>query len=306
MDGEPGFLAAIAGDGRPLLIAAAGILIASGAFAVFQAASGQLLPHDAAYLGLSASALCALQDCRILHFMIHDRISFGGVLVAIGVVYLWLCAFPLRLGQAWAWWALAASGVAGFLSFLAYLGYGYLDTWHGAATLVLLPCFVWGLVRSRGLRRERVTPPPIDLRSAAGVGRATLLLATIGIVGAGLTIMTVGMTTVFVPQDLAFMGMTRGGFDAINPHLVPLIAHDRAGFGGALVSCGMAMMACARWARPSASLWQALAIAGAAGFGTAIGIHPAIGYTSATHLGPAVFGALVFATGLGLAAVARR
>jgi hypothetical protein len=132
------------------------------------------------------------------------------------------------------------------------------------------------------------------------------MLATVGIIGAGLTIMTVGMTTVFVPQDLAFMGMTRGGFDAINPHLVPLIAHDRAGFGGALVSCGVAMLACVRWARPSAALWQALAIAGAAGFGTAIGIHPAIGYTSATHLGPAVFGALVFAAGLGLTAVARR
>jgi hypothetical protein len=37
-----------------------------------------------------------MQGCRILHFMIHDRISFGGVLVAIGVLYLWLALFPLR------------------------------------------------------------------------------------------------------------------------------------------------------------------------------------------------------------------
>ena len=46
--------------------------------------------------------------------------------------------------------AVAACRGPGFVSFLAYLGYGYLDTWHGLATLVLLPCFVLGLVRARG------------------------------------------------------------------------------------------------------------------------------------------------------------
>jgi hypothetical protein len=38
--------------------------------------------------------------------------------------------------------------VVGFLTFLAYLGYGYLDTWHGVATLFLLPVFGVGLLRS--------------------------------------------------------------------------------------------------------------------------------------------------------------
>src|SRR5438552_3266658 len=84
-------------------------------------------------------------------------------------------------------------------------------------------------------------------------------------------IMTVGMTSVFVPQDLEFIGMTRAGFSAINPHLVPLIAHDRAGLGGALGSFGVAMFACLRYARPSRALSQALTIAGVAGFGTAVG-----------------------------------
>jgi hypothetical protein len=82
---------------------------------------------------------------------------------------------------------------------------------------------------------------------------------------------------------------------------VPLIAHDRAGFGGALVSFGVAMCACARYARGSTALWQALAIAGAAGFSTAIGVHPAIGYLSVTHIGPAVLGGAVFVAGLALA-----
>jgi hypothetical protein len=54
-----------------------------------------------------------------------------------------------------------------------------------------------------------------------GVGRALLLLSSVGISVAGLTIMAVGMTSVFVPQDLAFMGTTRSAIGTINPHLVP-------------------------------------------------------------------------------------
>jgi hypothetical protein len=290
------------GDKRMLLILSAVFLIACGAFAIFQAATGHFLPHDTVYLGMTAPQLCALDNCRILHFMIHDRISFGGVLVAIGVLYLWLALFPLRQQESWAWWALALSGFAGFLSFLAYLGYGYLDTWHGAATLVLLPIFVGGLIRARGLRLERIEPEPLDLRSGPGVGRTLLLLSSIGICVAGLTIMTVGMTRVFVPQDLAFMGMTRAVIGAINPHLVPLIAHDRAGFGGALASFGVAMFACVWRARPSRALRLALTIAGTVGFGTAVGVHPAIGYMSVSHLGPAVLGCVVFVVGLVLTA----
>ena len=273
--------------------------MACGGFAIVQAATGHFLPHDTIYLGMTAAQLCALDRCRILHFMIHDRISFGGVLVAIGVLYLWLAMVPLRLKESWAWWALALSGGAGFLSFLAYLGYGYLDTWHGVATLVLLPIFVAGLIGTRGLRRERVEPAPLDL-SGPGMGRGLLLVASVGITAAGLTIMTVGMTSVFVPQDLVFMGLSRAAITAINPHLVPLIAHDRAGFGGALASFGVVMFACVRRARPSRALWQSLTIAGIIGFGTTVGVHPAIGYMSLSHLGPAVLGCIVFAVGLAL------
>ncbi len=301
-----GFLAMVIDDGRPLLILSAVFLGGCGIFAIFQAATGQLLPHDMMYLGMTASQLCALQACRILHFMIHDRISFGGVLIAIGTLYLWLTMFPLRRHEAWAWSALAASGSVGFMSFLAYLGYGYFDTWHGAATLALMVMFAGGLVRTRGLRCQRVQPMPVDLRSGVGVGRSLLLLSSIGIGVAGLTIMIVGMTTVFVPQDFEFMGTTRAAIATMNPHLVPLIAHDRAGFGGALASFAVAMFATVRYGRPSIALWQALAIAGTAGFGTTIGVHAAIGYLSVTHLGPAVVGCGVFAAGLALAALSTR
>ena len=297
------FFGQLAGDGRSLFKVLALALIGSGTFVLFQAATGHFLPHDTAYLGLDAPQLCKFYGCRVVHFMMHDRVSFGGVLLAIGVMYLWLAEFPLRRREGWAWWALAISGGAGFLSFLAYLGYGYLDTWHGAATLALAPLFLFALWRTRGLREERVRPAPIDIRSRGGIGRMLLLASTFGIIAGGLTITIVGATSVFVPQDLEFIRASRGDVAAINEHLLPLIAHDRAGFGGALVSCGLAMFLAVLYGRPSRSLCQALVIAGTFGFATAVGIHPVIGYLSVSHLAPAVVGCVVFAVGLGLARI---
>ena len=207
---------------------------------------------------------------------------------------------------------LSASGVVGFGSFLTYLGYGYLDTWHGAATLALLPCFVGGLWLSH--RRVMATAAVSDAdtswrsllrpanstqwRTIAGFGRGCLLTAAVGMMGAGSTILVIGMTQVFVATDLTFMGMTRDQLDSINPRLIPLIAHDRAGFGGGVATAGLLLFASVWHGTPSRSLWQALLIAGIAGWSTAIGVHPLIGYTDAGHLVPAVTGAFLFFAGL--------
>ena len=301
MNDERGFLATLIGDGRSLLTLTALILIGAGGFAMFQAATGHFLPHDTAFLGMTSQQLCTLHGCRIVHFMVHDRVSFGGVLIAIGTVYLWLSEFPLRRRERWSWWAFAISGIAGFLSFLSYLGYGYLDTWHGVGTLFLAPVFAAGMWMTRfhaGEGAGATQRPALDFRSRRGVGRVLLLASTFGIVCAGLTIMTVGMTSVFVPTDLTYMGVTPGELQSFNAHLVPLIAHDRAGFGGALVSCGLAMFIAALFGFPSRSLWQALAIAGVCGFGAAILVHPAIGYTNPIHIAPAILGCVVFTIGM--------
>ena len=86
------------------------------------------------------------------------------------------------------------------------------------------------------------------------------------------------------------MGVTVADLNAVNPRLVPLIAHDRAGFGGGLLSAGLTVSTCALFAAPSRRLWQALAGAGVAGFGAAIGVHLAVGYTDFAHLAPAIAG----------------
>jgi hypothetical protein len=302
---DPGLLQALLGDGRPLLLFTGLSLVLSGLFALFLGATGQFLPHDAAFLGMGARQLCALNQCRIVHFMIHDRVAFGGALVAVGALYLWLAEFPLRQRQAWAWWLLLVSGLVGFGSFLAYLGYGYLDTWHGVATLALLPCFGVGLARSfftlagpvhvRCLWRVAVAVP---WRSRFGLGRACLLTTALGMTGGGMTILLVGMTAVFVPQDLGYLGLSPADLRAINPRLVPLIAHDRAGFGGGVCCAGIVLFFCVRCGRPCRSLWQVLAVVGAVGFGTAIGVHPAIGYNDVVHLAPAGLGAVLYLAGL--------
>jgi hypothetical protein len=122
--------------------------------------------------------------------------------------------------------------------------------------------------------------------------------AAAGLAAGGLTILVVGMTCVFVPQDLAYLGLDPGDLHALNPRLVPLIAHDRAGFGGAVCCCGLALLACVWCGAPSRSLWSVLALAGLAGFGAAIGIHPAVGYDDPVHLAPAVLGAALYLAGL--------
>jgi hypothetical protein len=280
-------------------------LVLAGLSALLLGLTGHFLPHDEEFLGLTAEQLCARHGCRVVHFMIHDRVSFGGAVLAVGLLYLWLTLSPLRQGEAWAWWALLLSGVVGFASFLAYLGYGYLDTWHAAATLALLPCYLLGLARARAALREprglvslwrlaRRAP----WRSAHGAGRACLLAAGTGLVGAGLTILVVGITCVFVPQDLAYMGLGVAELEALSPRLVPLIAHDRAGFGGAVCCSGVTLLCCVWCGGPSWGLWRVLAVAGLVGFGSAIGVHPAVGYDDPVHLAPAVCGAILYLAGL--------
>jgi len=88
--------------------------------------------------------------------------------------------------------------------------------------------------------------------------------------------------------------------DALNPRIVPLLAHDRAGFGGAVCTTGLTAFFCVWCGRPSRSLWQVLVISWAAASFTAIGIHFLVGYVSAVHLAPAVLGAIAFGIGLAL------
>lgn len=297
-----GFLSVLMGDGRPLLVFTAIVLFLSGVFVIAQSAVGHFLPHDVVHLGMDAEELSAFFGGRVTLFMFHDRVAFGGSIMAVAILYLWLAFFPLRKGERWAWWSFTWSGAVGFGSFLTYLGYGYLDTWHGVATLLLIPFFILGLVKSRSVVDDTLTAGPrigAWIRSRSSRGRAMLLFVALGLFLGGVVIMGVGMTTVFVPQDLRYMMVQGcGDLESISPRLVPLIAHDRAAFGGGLATIGL-LMTMILWHRDvDRALWEALAITLAIGFGSAIGVHFVIGYTDFIHLLPAYFGAAVAALGL--------
>jgi hypothetical protein len=113
-----GILEALLGDGRFLLSLTGFVLALSGGFAIVQSLSGHFLPHDTQALGFDAQALAAAANHRVVYFMFHDRVAFGGTLLAIGFAYWFLAEFPLRAGEPWAWWTFCVSGVCGFASFL--------------------------------------------------------------------------------------------------------------------------------------------------------------------------------------------
>jgi hypothetical protein len=82
--GDGGFVQAIVADGVLLLLATAASLVLAGGFAIFLAASGQFLPHDIAYLGMSAADLCTIADCRIVGVGRPSPADQGGDVGAAG------------------------------------------------------------------------------------------------------------------------------------------------------------------------------------------------------------------------------
>lgn len=85
------------------------------------------------------------------------------------------------------------------------------------------------------------------------------------------------------------MGITAAELRHFSTRLVPLMAHDRARFGGAVLTMGITTLWCAT---PSRSLWEAILTAGGVSLTAAIGIHAVVGYTDIWHLTPALAAAV--------------
>jgi dihydroorotate dehydrogenase len=128
-----------------------------------------------------------------------------------------------------------------------------------------------------------------------------LIVHGFSLLGAGTAISLIGVTSTFVPEDLAFMHTTAEALRAANPRLVPVVAHDRATFGGMILAAGWAFLLPALWGfdRGRAWLWWTLLAAGLAAYAAAIGVHFAVGYLEPMHLLPAFLGLCLFLLGLG-------
>ncbi|WP_041749528.1 dihydroorotate dehydrogenase [Brevibacillus brevis] len=272
-------------------------MMIGGALALLVAATTVVLPYDERFLGMSANQLAFL-NAQILSFMSHDRVSLAGTMISIGILYSQLAYHGLRKELHWTRTILLVSGAVGFSSIFLFIGYGYFDYLHAILALVLFPMFLLALRTPAKVHLTRL-PPQLhndrDWRMALW-GQLLFVIIGFGLTGAGIIISIIGVTGVFVPSDLVFLCVSADTLQSYNERLIPVIAHDRAGFGGALVSNGLAVLLISLWGirRGEAWIWWTLFLAGIPGFVSGIGIHFTVGYVDFIHLLPAYVAVLIF------------
>jgi hypothetical protein len=276
-------------------------MLIGGVLTLAVAATRVVLPYDEGFVGMTREQLRQINE-RLLAFMAHDRVSLAGTMVAIGVLYLGLSLGGSRRGLHWAKIAICASAWSGFGSFFLFLGFEYFDPFHAFVTAILFQFLLLGIHARLG---SPAAAPVLDLREDwrwrwSQWGQFLFVLQGCGLLGGGLVISTIGATHVFVHEDLDFMQTTREALAAANPRLIPLIAHDRASFGGMLVASGLVVLLTALWGfrRGERWLWWTLLAGGTPAYAAGIGVHLAVGYTDAGHLAPAVLAAGMYAVGL--------
>ncbi len=276
-------------------------MLAGSVMALAIATTRVLLPYDEQFVGLSRHALAAV-NAQLLPFLTHDRVTLAGVMATIGVLYTGLSWFGVRHGRHWAQVAIVASSIAGFVSFFLFLGFGYFDPFHAFVTAILFQLLVQAVHGRLGPPAHLPAPMRVEDRAwRLGLwGQLGLVVQGVGLIGAGLLISAIGATHVFVHEDLQFLQTTAPTLAAVTPHLVPLVAHDRATLGGMLLASGLAILLAALWGfRPGERwLWWTLLLAGLPAYAAALGVHYAVGYHSAFHLAPAYLGLGLFAAAL--------
>jgi len=277
-------------------------LIVAGIGAAAIALGPVLLFYDRSYLGATVTDLEQINP-HLIGFLQHDRITMAGNMIGIGILYLAM-AQAMRLGYRWGRRALLVSSVVVFGSYFYFLTTGgFVEPLHTLVIIVLTPMLVLALCRHpTDPHWPPVTEGPAAERRRALWGQLVMIGVGGGLAVAGVVISFVGMTSVFVPTDLAFMGTHAEHLAMADPHLPSFIAHDRAGFGGALIGAGLAVLLISLWGwrRGHWWIWWSLALGCAFGTVPVLIIHFAIGYTHFEHLLPVYV--LVAATVFALAA----
>jgi hypothetical protein len=246
-----------------------------------------LLWYDRDYLGVAVTDLQHLNQ-HLVGFLQHDRITMAGNMIGIGVLYL-LLAQQMRQGYRWARRTLLISGLVAFLSYFYFLITGFVEPLHTLVVIVLFPMLLLAAWRRPA---EPHWPPIVEgpeaVRRRALWGQLLMIGTGGGLAVAGAVISTVGLTSVFVPTDLDFLGTHASHLRAADARLLPFIAHDRAGFGGALVGAGLAVLLISMWGwrRGQPWVWWCLLMGCAFGTVPVLVIHFTIGYTHLEHLLP--------------------
>jgi dihydroorotate dehydrogenase len=278
-----------------------GLAMASGSIlAGFFALTSVVLPYDEASSGITRAQIQALNP-KLLHFMSHDRFTLAGTMLSLGILYAGLAYYGIRRGRIWAQETLVFSAFGGFLTFFSFLAYGYFDPFHAFVAASMLPIAIQCAVAKPVTYWESRAP---DMKNDAAwrracVGQLCWVVQAVGLLMAGAIIMSIGSAHVFVDSDLAFLGATRDSIYMLHPNLVPLIAHDRATFGGMLLSSGVGVLLATLWGfhRGEKWLWRTVGVAGFPAYFAALWIHHDIAYTDPLHLSPVFIGLALHVAG---------
>ncbi|MCM3760325.1 dihydroorotate dehydrogenase [Alkalihalobacillus oceani] len=276
-------------------------MVIGGIISLYLSMTTVILPYDELFLGISRDMIHAFNE-RLLLFMAHDRMTLAGSIISGGLLYMLLARFGIRQRLKWAKQASDSAAILGFLGIFLFIGYGYFDWLHLLFWLVLLPFFISGFYRTRKIDG---TPQSSNRRNHPVWKRGLyaqfcfVILGTSFIIG-GIVISWIGVSNVFVSTDLLYLCMPKEMLDAFNEQLIPVIAHDRAGFGSALISVGLLVLLCALWGFHQGNrwVWWMLLVSGLPAFSAGISVHFLIGYTTFIHLLPAYFALSLFIIGL--------
>jgi dihydroorotate dehydrogenase len=276
-------------------------IMIGGLLALILSMTTIILPYDEYFLGMPRESIYYFNE-RILFFMAHDRMTLAGTMISGGIIYMFLARYGIRYGMLWAKQATDIAAIIGFLGIFLFIGYGYFDWLHMLFWLVLLPFYCIGYHQTNKLRG---TPSSSNRDNDhhwknSLYGQFCFVILGFSFVIGGIIISYIGITSVFVQTDLQYLCMPADMLQSFNERLIPVIAHDRAGFGSALLSVGLLVLMVALWGYHQGIrwVWWMLLIGGFPAFFSGISVHFAIGYTTFIHLLPAYFALVLYLIGL--------
>lgn len=278
-------------------------ILLGGTIALFFSLTKVILFYDEAFMEMSRLELMALNP-NLYKFMSHDRMTLAGTMISGGFIYMQLARHGIRYGIHWSRKAFNIAAIIGFLGILLFIGFGYFDWLHGLFWLILLPLFIVGY-RKTSLAHQ---PPTSKNRTnhclwkKAVYGQLMFVMLGFSFVLGGAVISSIGATNVFVDTDLQYICMTQEQMNELNEKLIPVIAHDRAGFGSALLSVGLLVLMLGLWGFHEGAtwMWRTFLFGGIPAFTTGILTHLYIGYIDFIHLLPAYFALAMYVAGLWL------
>ena len=276
------------------------ILIA-GMIALYFAFTSIILPYDESFIGLTKAELLQINP-QILSFMAHDRMALAGTMISGAILYIQLARHGIKNGLHWAKIAFHTAAITGFLGILLFIGYGYFDWLHGLFWLILVPIYCLSFKEGKKALASPCSKHETNDRAWKRGVYGQLMFVILGafITIGGIVISAIGVSRVFVATDLSFLCMSPEMLDQISNRLIPVIAHDRAGFGSSLVSVGLLVLMISLWGfrKGESWIWNTLAIGALPAFLAGIGTHFYIGYTNLIHLLPVYLLVLLYVTGL--------